>query len=876
MKNKKIKKYYLGGAPLSQDTVNSVVDSYNEDLMNKNRAQRHELLKDTNVGGFREYITQQRRLDAENAAGKPNVNFNEQLGIASDILKGTNFAVGTFADIFNDASNTEKERKKYISTLQTVKDPSFVQNDLPVYTKFGGGGFPRDVAFKILRDKKVGGKPLTDKQRKFFATMAFAKKKAMYGEDTSDDLEMMQNGGIPERYKSMGFSKVDTPKRTPSAAKSHAVVIKDGDAYKLIRFGQQGVSGSPKKEGESESYKARRESFKARHSKNIAKGKTSAAYWANKVKWQDGGQVPEVDGLPENRKYMATIEAEAGEVYKQPDGQVLKISEDGDRHEEGGEMIANVEKVLEDTSTSRKDKKSKSLIVTPEAMEDMFGVVVNKNLSHSEALEAATKELNKKTSKIEGKLKKVLDSLKDMPTSKYANNSLEMNIQELQKYPTKENLFDTLFEHQESIKEQQDMKQAKYGIELPKAETGLDDITIKSPDKTGGRTPSGENNNNFNFTQEDINRYAKRLGLRNDTNKNFQEDLYNYATKNNPEVIDQMWKLYGNTTQGINTKTSNSVSAFADGNPKARTMFVLGNILKTSPKEDLISFSPKTGYSPGIRDAAPKSKADLTMGNISKDSSATYNIDNKDMFNEPLNATDLLAPALSFLSADRIPANYNPASYKKIDPRLENVLPYLQQGQRDFNALTSKIDSNSGSEVGNAVNTFAQKYAIDTNTMATVADRNLQRQSSADIYNAQVSDKQSESDQRSRATFEQQQLLGMEAQRKQKLTALDEIFQRVNLNRKLNKEGDLLMKLFPNFNSQGNYNGIKRNFSGLPTIMGAAGKNSPENRYVGYTATDGAGRQVPMVFDTVTGRPMNVSQNQNNVRQQAPRYSSPR
>jgi hypothetical protein len=62
-------------------------------------------------------------------------------------------------------------------------------------------------------------------------------------------------------------------------------VAKVGDAVKTIRFGQQGVKGSPKKSGESESNKNRRESFKARHAENIAKGKMSAAYWADKVKW---------------------------------------------------------------------------------------------------------------------------------------------------------------------------------------------------------------------------------------------------------------------------------------------------------------------------------------------------------------------------------------------------------------------------------------------------------------------------------------------------------------------------------------------------------------------------------------------------------------
>ena len=82
------------------------------------------------------------------------------------------------------------------------------------------------------------------------------------------------------------FSGYNKPKRTPShPTKSHAVLAKQGEQTKLIRFGQQGVSGSPKVANESAAYKARRESFKARHAKNIAKGKMSAAYWADKTKW---------------------------------------------------------------------------------------------------------------------------------------------------------------------------------------------------------------------------------------------------------------------------------------------------------------------------------------------------------------------------------------------------------------------------------------------------------------------------------------------------------------------------------------------------------------------------------------------------------------
>lgn len=87
-------------------------------------------------------------------------------------------------------------------------------------------------------------------------------------------------------YRGEKFSGYNKPKRTPDHPdKSHAVLAKEGDQVKLIRFGEQGVSGSPARDGESAAAKARRAAFKARHAENIAKGKMSAAYWADKVKW---------------------------------------------------------------------------------------------------------------------------------------------------------------------------------------------------------------------------------------------------------------------------------------------------------------------------------------------------------------------------------------------------------------------------------------------------------------------------------------------------------------------------------------------------------------------------------------------------------------
>ena len=88
------------------------------------------------------------------------------------------------------------------------------------------------------------------------------------------------------RLKRFGLSGFNKPKRTPShSTKSHVVLAKEGDKIKLIRFGMQGAKTKPPRKGESDADKAKRKSFKARHAKNIAKGKTSAAFWSDKIKW---------------------------------------------------------------------------------------------------------------------------------------------------------------------------------------------------------------------------------------------------------------------------------------------------------------------------------------------------------------------------------------------------------------------------------------------------------------------------------------------------------------------------------------------------------------------------------------------------------------
>ena len=115
-----------------------------------------------------------------------------------------------------------------------------------------------------------------------------SKQPKKIADKTADYRDKYAKGGKADpRLKRAGVSGYNKPKRTPShPKKSHVVVAKEGNKIKTIRFGEQGASTAGKpKAGESARMKAKRKSFKARHGKNIAKGKMSAAYWANKEKW---------------------------------------------------------------------------------------------------------------------------------------------------------------------------------------------------------------------------------------------------------------------------------------------------------------------------------------------------------------------------------------------------------------------------------------------------------------------------------------------------------------------------------------------------------------------------------------------------------------
>lgn len=178
------------------------------------------------------------------------------------------------------------------------------------------------------------------------------------------------------------------------------------------------------------------------------------------------------------------VEAEQGEVYTTTDGEMNKVPESGRTHEQGGEIIANVERVLEDTSDKRKDNTSKALKLSPYMAKLLADIDIKKSSSHSKVMEKAKEQNSKKLDKVQSKLNKNVDSLKNVPNNIYAKNSMDINLQSLNEIPTDSEVFDSLFDHQEFVKAALgvQVEQAKYGGSLKKYQQGgRTPITVTNP-----------------------------------------------------------------------------------------------------------------------------------------------------------------------------------------------------------------------------------------------------------------------------------------------------------------------------------------------------------------------------------------------------------
>jgi hypothetical protein len=140
--------------------------------------------------------------------------------------------------------------------------------------------------FPVLPKENPDNVPITPLKRKGVELPLASKKERNL---QVSNYNMKTFGEFMQEALDKSKMKCNSPKSNPVGdsltGKSHVVKACEGGKEKIIRFGQRGVKGSPKKKGESEAYANRRKRFQTRHAKNIAKGKMSAAWWSNKIKW---------------------------------------------------------------------------------------------------------------------------------------------------------------------------------------------------------------------------------------------------------------------------------------------------------------------------------------------------------------------------------------------------------------------------------------------------------------------------------------------------------------------------------------------------------------------------------------------------------------
>lgn len=535
------------------------------------------------------------------------------------------------------------------------------------------------------------------------------------------------------------------------------------------------------------------------------------------------------------------ILAEAGEVYQDVEGALNKIPDSADRHEDpsGGVVIPDAQRVLEDTSTSRKDPLSKALKLKADQAEALIGVKAKGNLSHAKAMEKASKQLKNQVNRFESKLRKNVEDLQKRPHDKYAQASMKFNLQNISNLPSEGEMFDTLFEHQEAVKAMaggvpQDKAQYGYpnGDVVPLSAKDSRRMANAAPitEDGGWQFPSWSlwpgdkgkafssryNMNNAARHLPDLDTIAMSLGYDGPKDaKSLQQWIYNSSPQARA-IVDKYHQEFGKPLGGM-----------FDGKIGARWQMALQEILRQTPQQrtDLNFNLAPTGTGVG-QTPLPEAPAAGTP----EASRFNFKQQPKSEFNEPLQWYDVAGPIQGILEGREL-NRYNPVQFNKIRMHQQNPLPQLQQGQRDFNAALSQL-SNDGQGAANTANLFGRKYAMNNQILGQYENINKGILDKQDMYNNEIDMKQGLADQQAREVFERKVLGSREALRRQHLTSWNDLYTRLAQNRALNRNANIAMKLFPAFDQNLDWNGYQaqiREPLSMPNIGLLPGLNFGQN-----------------------------------------------
>jgi hypothetical protein len=558
-----------------------------------------------------------------------------------------------------------------------------------------------------------------------------------------------------------------------------------------------------------------------------------------KWKRQAGGNIPVVNGLRPGMEHMANIEAEAGEVYQDGGGNIRKISDYAPSHEQGGALISNAQRVLEDTSMDRKDKASKTLKMSPDEVHTIFGVKPKRPLSHAKAYEFVKAEYGKDIDRYD-KNQKVLNDKPHFDKIKY--NTARLNFINREDIPTDQDVFDTLFEHQEAIKAihgiQNDGKTNKYGGWKAQAGGADDNVDFglykgpKYPGKSNLYTPTGKTSE-AKLTDKQIADSYKAVGQ--DFTKlrggKLQEAIYNYLAENQPDVLKQTLNEYGANRKAITGKAA-KLKAFSDplnasvDDLKAAIPYLVDNMPGARiplPSSDTTTTNPPAQTQPVVPQSNIPNTGNPNVNIPSLQFQANGTRANK--FFEPTNWYDL-APGLSELedSFRRYPELYNPVDIHTLRLQQMNPEAALRANQGDYNAALHSLSNEeylgSGARTANISNLTAEKYKANNQIIGEYANANANIKNREIEYNTNARDRQSMADAGSRQKYYADVLQSRDNQRLQRLQAIQDLSRVQQLKARQNASGNLVLQLSPHFDQTGQYNGTPVQFTLPADVMG--------------------------------------------------------
>lgn len=570
----------------------------------------------------------------------------------------------------------------------------------------------------------------------------------------------------------------------------------------------------------------------------------------------------------------SNILAEAGEVIQSPQKDIFKISDQADDHDDssGGVIIPNAERVLEDTGDKRKDKMSKFLLISPEELQQMTGVRSKKSVTHAKAFELAAAKSKKDFKFTENKLKKNTDSLDNNPNDIYAKNSLNLNLLKMDSIPTEGEHFDTIFDHQESVKQLlsiADQKKAQFGDNMKKFQTGgtnedpwtkklkylneqRNRQAIGSPvdnpsidyDKLYQQTQMqasrnalgtyqqsltnnpnagifpyrGDRTNKSNaskYSRDQWQNFANDLGFTGNNNQDFQNFLFNMnGDQGTPDLqsgIIDLHQKYGNPNT---PPATNSMQNWLDGRLGHRWDAVMDNYYQNNnPTEPLTSVNgTESDYAP-VNSSQPQQKPLVFNPNQPTQNNLNLIPQPDSGFKVPLKWYDVAAPVSAYVDAlRRENVRFNPLELTAPQAKYLDPTPALNQVQGDFNTTSSTLPSN-GIGYSNQANLMSKKYELDNQILGNYNNQNNGIWNQNEMARVNTKNAQSQSDQQAREAFETKRLQGISAQKRQLFESLKNITDVIGSNQKYQREGALLMKLFPHFDQKGSYNGNKFQFT---------------------------------------------------------------